>query len=79
MPKTCADFGNTGCGHADGCGGTLDCCGGGTTCMTGGLCCEPGDVVYQGSCCALVCNNGLPPGPQQVCGVTIYCSGGGSQ
>jgi hypothetical protein len=71
-PKTCADFGNTGCGHDDGCGHRIDCCGTGTTCIQN-LCCNPGDVVYEGSCCAPQCDTSQPPGPQVSCGVVIYC------
>jgi len=78
-PKTCSDFGNTGCDHSDGCGNNLDCCASGTTCMSGGLCCQPGDVVYQGSCCLPQCNPSLPAGPQASCGTVIYCGGAGSQ
>ena len=71
-PKTCADFGNTGCNHNDGCGHQLNCCGTGTECVQN-LCCNPGDVVYEGSCCAPQCDPNLPPGPQSSCGIVIYC------
>jgi hypothetical protein len=74
-PKTCADFGNTGCGHADGCGHSLDCCGTGTTCQSG-ICCAPGEVDYNGSCCLPGCDLDLSPGPQLSCGQVILCSGG---
>jgi hypothetical protein len=97
--KTCADFGNTGCGHNDGCTSTpLDCCPAGTTCNgticcppgqvnangiccpageinAGGICCPKGDVNYQGSCCQPKCDTSQPPGPQNSCGITIYCNG----
>jgi hypothetical protein len=49
--KTCADFGNTGCGHADPCTGTtLDCCPTGTTCQ-GTICCPPGETAQGTICC----------------------------
>jgi hypothetical protein len=35
VPKTCADFGDTGCGHSDGCGKTLNCCAAATTSPVG--------------------------------------------
>jgi hypothetical protein len=44
-----------------------------------GICCSAGQVNYQGTCCQPACATGLPPGPQNTCGVTIYCSGGGAQ
>jgi hypothetical protein len=88
IPRTCADFGNTGCGHHVGCGSntTLDCCPSGTTCMGGaccapgqtnvnGICCAAGQVNYQDTCCTPSCAPGLPPGGQVSCGVTIYCQG----
>ncbi|HEY4012997.1 MAG TPA: hypothetical protein VGM06_06650 [Polyangiaceae bacterium] len=75
-PKTCADFGNAGCGHANGCGGTLNCCAAGTAC-TGGLCCGAGEVAYNGSCCAPECDPSQPPGSQVSCGQVIFCSGSG--
>jgi hypothetical protein len=75
VPKTCADFGNAGCGHDDGCTQTpLDCCTAGMTCK-GTICCPKGDVNYQGSCCQPQCDPNLPPGPQNTCGLTIYCNG----
>lgn len=79
VAKTCADFGNTGCGHDDGCGNKLDCCGAGTSCLGGDLCCPAGDVVYQGTCCLPQCDNSLPAGPQMSCGEVLYCNGSGSQ
>ncbi len=75
-PKTCADFGNAGCGHADGCGGTVACCAAGTTC-TSGLCCAAGEVAYNGSCCEPACDPSQPPGSQVSCGQVIYCMGSG--
>jgi hypothetical protein len=102
VPKKCADFGNKGCGHSDGCtSAVLDCCPSGTTCQGGnlccptgqvdvkGICCTPGEVNangiccgagqvnYQGTCCQPMCDTTQPSGPQNTCGVTIYCSGGG--
>jgi hypothetical protein len=74
-PKTCSDFDNAGCGHADGCGKTLDCCPSGTTCQ-GSVCCGPGEVAYQGSCCLPSCDANLPPGPQNSCGQVIVCAPG---
>jgi len=71
-PKTCADFGNTGCNHDDGCGMRISCCGAGTTCIQN-LCCNDGDVVYAGSCCSPQCDPNQPAGPQVSCGVVIYC------
>jgi hypothetical protein len=75
-PKTCADFANAGCGHADGCGGTLNCCTADTAC-TGGLCCGEGEVAYNGSCCAPACDPSQPPGTQVSCGQVIFCTGSG--
>jgi hypothetical protein len=75
VPMTCADYNNTGCNHSDGCGNTLNCCTGGTVCQGSSLCCLPGQVDYQGSCCQPQCDLSLPPGPQVVCGLTIYCGG----
>lgn len=88
VPKTCSDYGNTGCGHQVGCGTgqTLDCCAAGTTCMgticcpagqtnMNGICCPAGQVNYNGSCCMPSCDPQLPPGAQVSCGVTIYCAG----
>ena len=75
-PKTCADFGNTGCGHSDGCGKTIDCCGSGLACQ-GGICCQAGEVNYNGSCCLPGCDQDLPAGPQVSCGQLILCTGPG--
>jgi hypothetical protein len=72
MPKTCANFGDAGCNHGDGCGNRLNCCGPETACVDN-LCCNPGDVVYEGSCCAPQCDPGEPAGPQLSCGVVINC------
>jgi hypothetical protein len=44
-----------------------------------GVCCGAGQVNYAGTCCQPTCDASLPPGPQNSCGVTIYCSGGGAQ
>jgi hypothetical protein len=76
VSKTCADFGNAGCGHSDGCGHTLNCCAAGLAC-TGGLCCRAGEVAYNGSCCAPACDPSQPPGSQVSCGQVLFCSGGG--
>jgi hypothetical protein len=76
VPKTCSDFGDTGCQHSDGCGNLLDCCGAGTTC-TAGFCCPPGQISYEGTCCQPTCSPSLPAGAQGSCGVTIYCGGAG--
>ncbi len=77
VPKTCADFGDAGCGHADGCGKSLNCCAQGTTCQ-GSLCCLPGEVSYNGSCCLPGCDLDQPPGPQVSCGQVIVCNGSSS-
>jgi hypothetical protein len=76
-PKTCADFGSVGCGHSDGCGGTLNCCGPQEACQ-GTLCCGDGEVNYNGSCCLPMCDTTQPTGPQISCGQTIFCGTGGS-
>lgn len=82
-PKTCTDFGNTGCGHSDGCGNTLNCCPNDTTCQGGSICCAEGQVDYNGSCCTPACDPTQPWGTQISCGEVIYCppgmegSGGG--
>jgi hypothetical protein len=76
VPKTCADFGNAGCGHSDGCGKTLDCCPAGTAC-TGNICCSEGLIAYNGSCCAPSCDPAQPAGTQVSCGQVIYCPGSG--
>lgn len=78
VPKTCADFGDAGCGHSNGCGNTLDCCSGGLTCQGGSVCCPPGQVAYNGSCCEPSCDPTQPAGSQISCGQVIYCTGGGS-
>jgi hypothetical protein len=74
--KTCADYGNMGCGHSDNCGGSLNCCTAGTTCCNG-ACCTSGEVCYGGGCCQPHgCDPNMPPGPQpDGCGGTIYCPG----
>ena len=87
VQKTCADYGDAGCGHAIGCGnsGTLNCCASGTTCMgsiccppgqsnANGICCPPGEVNYGGSCCKPTCDI-HQAGPQVSCGVTLFCGG----
>ena len=74
VPLTCVDFGNAGCNHSDQCGGTVNCCGAGESCVSG-LCCPPGDVAYEGGCCKPACDPDLPSGPQDSCGVTLYCGG----
>jgi hypothetical protein len=76
VPKTCADFQNTGCGHSDGCGKTLNCCSSNTTC-TNNVCCGEGEIGYNGGCCAPGCDPTQPPGPQVSCGQVIYCAGSG--
>ena len=80
VQKTCADYGNAGCGHAIGCGAsaTLDCCAAGTTCM-GSICCPPGQTNANGICCAPgevkpTCDI-QQSGAQVSCGVTLYCAG----
>jgi hypothetical protein len=86
VPLTCAHYGDAGCNHPDQCGNVLDCCASGTTCQEGaccppgqtnqnGICCPPGDVNYQGTCCQPTCDNNLPAGPQNSCGLVIYCGG----
>jgi hypothetical protein len=74
IPKTCADFGDAGCGHYDGCGKYLDCCPAGLACQ-GVLCCPYGQVDYNGTCCQPKCDPNLGSGPQFSCGVYIYCQG----
>jgi hypothetical protein len=74
VPKTCANF-DGGCGHSDGCGGTLNCCGDGLSCQST-LCCGAGMVDYNGSCCLPQCNTNQPAGVQVSCGQNLYCSGG---
>lgn len=78
IPKTCADFGDAGCGHSNGCGNTLDCCSGGLSCQGGSLCCPSGQVAYNGSCCQPSCDPTQPAGSQISCGEVIYCSPGSS-
>jgi hypothetical protein len=85
QPKTCANYGDAGCNHSDGCTAQLlDCCAAGTVCMDGaccppgqanqgGICCPAGEVNYQNSCCKPTCNPSLPDGPQSSCGEVIYC------
>jgi hypothetical protein len=88
VPKTCASYGDAGCGHAVGCGSTqtLNCCAAGTTCLgticcppglvnEGGICCSLGQVNYGGTCCTPQCDPAQPPGGQVSCGVTIFCQG----
>ncbi len=86
VPLSCAHYADAGCNHPDQCGNLLDCCATGTVCQEGsccppgqtnqnGLCCPPGDVNYQQTCCKPTCDNSLPPGPQDSCGLTIYCGG----
>lgn len=74
-PKTCDDFDDVGCGHADGCGKTLNCCAKGATCV-GSLCCAAGEVAYAGSCCLPSCDPSEPPGVQESCGEVILCAPG---
>jgi hypothetical protein len=71
-PKTCADFGNDGCGHSDGCGHTLNCCGNGTSCQ-GTLCCGAGQVNFGGGCCTPACDPSLETATQTSCGQVIFC------
>jgi hypothetical protein len=87
VPKTCASYGDAGCGHAIGCGmsGTLNCCAAGTTCMgtlccpsgeqnANGICCPAGEVNFGGACCKPTCDP-HKAGAQESCGVTLYCAG----
>jgi hypothetical protein len=71
-PKTCADFGDAGCSHADSCGNTLNCCQESTSCVSG-ICCPSGQVNYKGTCCQPSCAEEAQSGPQVSCGVTLFC------